>query len=114
MEAVIWIRESTEQSAVVMAAYETGNLVAARAGNRVFTGHWAETVEWAEKFEQAARFYDEMSTDLWRQELMEEFDIVYVWHGQKERETGGYDPAQAAYLKPVFENADVVIYAHRE
>jgi hypothetical protein len=111
IEAVKWLRENTEESSIVLAAYETGNYVAARAGNRVFIGHWAETVDWDNKNDQVTRFYDGSTNDDWRRELLENFDINYLWHGPAERGLGAFDPSEVPYMVPVFENEDTIIYA---
>jgi len=111
IEAVKWLRENTEESSIVLAAYETGNYVAARAGNRVFIGHWAETVDWDNKNDQVTRFYDGSTNDDWRRELLENFDISYLWHGPAERGLGAFDPGEVPYMVPVFENEDTIIYA---
>jgi uncharacterized membrane protein len=111
IEAVKWLRENTEESSIVLAAYETGNYVAARAGNRVFIGHWAETVDWDNKNDQVTRFYDGSTNDDWRRELLENYDINYLWHGPAERGLGAFDPGEVPYMVPVFENEDTIIYA---
>ena len=110
MKAVEWLRDNTDQSAIVMASYETGNLVAARAGNRVFIGHWAETVNWKDKYDQVSLFFDNAADDEWRESLIDEFGIDYVWYGRKEREIGDFNPEKSLYLIPAYAHDDVVIF----
>ncbi len=111
LEALKWLRENSDESSIVFAAYETGNFVAARAGNRVFIGHWAETVDWDDKFDQVDRFYNESTDDDWRKDILDDFDINYLWHGPAERSIGTFDPSAVPYLMPVYENSDTIIYA---
>ena len=110
LEAVSWLQENSERTTVVLAAYETGNYIAARAGNRVFIGHWAETVDWESKFDLVTRFYDDSTTDSWRIELINTYGITYIMHGPAEGALGSFDPSKAPYLKPVIENADTILY----
>jgi hypothetical protein len=106
LEVMEWIRDNTDRSAVVLSAYETGNYVAAHAGNRVVLGHWAETVDWDAKYEQTARFYSASTDDAMRIELLERYDVDYVWYGPMERDLGEFDPISVSYLIPVFDKAD--------
>jgi hypothetical protein len=99
MAAVRWLREQGERGGVVLGSYQTGNLVAARAGNPVFIGHWAETVDFAEKEELVARFFDAATADSWRQELLADYGVRYVWWGPREQELGAFRPEEAAYLQ---------------
>jgi hypothetical protein len=110
LEVVDWLHENTERTAVVLAAYETGNYVAARAGNRVVIGHWAETVNWEEKYDQTNRFYDGSTEDSWRRELIDSYGISYIWHGPTEKTLGTFDPSSASYLTPIYEVAGTKLY----
>ncbi len=111
--ATEWLRANTERSAVLLADYETGNYVAAHAGNRVVVGHWAETIDYAEKVQQVKRFLDPATDDAARRELLGRYHVAYVWMGPREGKLGGYDPTQASYLEPVYSNAGVTIYRVR-
>jgi hypothetical protein len=99
MAAVQWLRQEGERDGVVLGSYQTGNLVAARAGYPVLIGHWAETVDFAEKEALVARFFDATTADSWRQELLADYGIRYVWWGPREQELGAFRPAEAAYLQ---------------
>ncbi|MEW5987142.1 MAG: hypothetical protein AB1791_10950 [Chloroflexota bacterium] len=111
VEAVAWLRENTPRTAVVLGDYQTGNLVAARAGNRVVIGHWTETADFATKVTQVARFYSDTAGDAWRQEWLARYGVAYVWYGPRERSLGAFNPSRATYLQPVYEAADFSIFA---
>ena len=110
LEVVDWLQDNTDRADVVLAAYETGNYLAARAGNRVFIGHWAETVDWDLKFDQISRFFDSSTEDSWRRELINSHGIGYIWFGPTERNLGSFDPGTIPYLKQVFEKGDTKLY----
>jgi hypothetical protein len=109
MDAVRWLREQGERGGVVLGSYQTGNLVAARAGNPVFIGHWAETVDFAEKEELVARFFDAATADSWRQEMLADYDVRYVWWGPREQALGDFRADESKYLRPVYENQVVIL-----
>jgi hypothetical protein len=110
LEVIDWLQDNTERTDAVLAAYETGNYLAARAGNRVFIGHWAETVDWDLKNDQISRFFDSSTGDSWRRELINSHGIGYIWFGPAERNLGSFDPGTVPYLKQVFEKADTKLY----
>ncbi len=108
-EAVDWLRANTTRSDVVLGAYETGNLIAARAGNRVVVGHWAETVDWEAKLQETQDFYRANKDDAARRDFLARYHVAYVFVGPRERADGAIDMSRANYLKPVFSNSSVAI-----
>ena len=108
--ATAWLRQHTVRTAVVLGDYQTGNYVAAHAGQRVILGHWAETVDYEARKAAVAQFYDANSSDAWRQDFLRHLDVDYVWYGPRERQLGDFNPATASYLQPIFTHDDVQIY----
>lgn len=107
--AAHWLNEQGDL-AIVLADYQTGNFVAAYAGNPVMLGHWAETVDFLHKVTTVAHFYDKTTPDEWRQVYLAEFNVAYVWSGPRERALGGFEPAAAPYLTAVYANDTITIY----
>ncbi len=110
LAAFDWLEAQTAPDEVVLSAFDTGNVIPAYAGNRVFLGHGPETVRADEKKLLVARFFDALTDDPWRQSLLHEYGIDYVLIGPRERALGAFDPALADYLSPVYENESYVIY----
>jgi hypothetical protein len=110
VEAVDWVRQNVENSAVFIGDYQTGNFIPAQAGQRVVLGHWAETVDYEQRTVEVAQFYQSATPDAWRLALIEQYGIDYVWWGPRERELGGFVPETAVYLSPVYQNQTIVIY----
>jgi hypothetical protein len=102
LEAMDWLRAHTDPKDTVLCAYETGNYVPARAGNRVFLGLGSETVDSARKRVEVSRFFDAAATDAWRQQLLAENHIAYVLIGPNERALGTFDPKTVPYLLQVY------------
>ncbi|MBK7896068.1 MAG: hypothetical protein IPJ90_14570 [Anaerolineaceae bacterium] len=111
VESADWLRQNGAQTAVVLGSYQTGNFVAAWAGQRVMLGHWAETVDFVGKETAVHQFFAAETSHAWRQDLLDQFDIVYVWYGPREKELGTFDPATASYLNPVFQNESITIFS---
>ncbi len=111
LTAVTWLKENVPTTAVLIGAYQTGNLVAAQAGQRVMLGHWAETIDYEAKETAVAQFYDSSTSDEWRQNLIEEYNIAYIWYGPREQELGNFDPATFANSTAVYSNDTITIYA---
>lgn len=105
-----WLREN-EPEAIILGDYQTGNLVAATAGNPVMLGHWAETVDFDNKVTAVSQFFSESASHEWRQTLLADFNIGFVWYGPREKELGGFDPETAVYLHPIHQIDNITLYA---
>lgn len=111
LDAALWLKENAPDTAVVMADYQSGNFIAAHAGQRVVLGHWAETVDFPAKETAVAKFYaSNASADL-KEDLIEDYNISYVWYGPREQALGNFDPAADEMLRPVYSNGSITIYA---
>lgn len=110
VEAVTWLRANTGRAAIVLSAYETGNYIAAHAGNRVVLGHWSETPDWETKDREVFEFYSPAADTAWRREFLRQNRVAYIWHGAKERELGAFEPALMSFWQPVYRNEEVTIY----
>jgi hypothetical protein len=111
VDAVDWLHEHTSATDTVLASYRIGRYVPARAGNRVFIGHFHETMHLEEKQRLADSFFQNTSGDDARRRLLSDYGIRYVFHGPAEKEMGGFDPSEASYLTRVYANESVAIYS---
>ena len=111
VDAVDWLGESTERTDTVLASYRISRYIPARVGNRVFMGHFHETVQVESKKGMAESFFEETTSDDARRAFLAKYGISYVFHGPRERLVGEFDPSRAPYLTPVFDNASVQIYS---
>jgi uncharacterized membrane protein len=113
IKAVEWLRENGKQEAIVFSDYETGNYIASHAGNPVWQGHWAETVDWSNKSDLAEQFYSNDRDDAWRRQLLNRYAVSYVWYGELERQLGDFEPTGVDYLVPVYQDQEVTIFIFR-
>ena len=109
-EAIEWLAQETAPSDTVLASYGTGSYIPSRINHRVFAGYWAETARCKEKIGMVDRFFQEETPDAWRVGLLKGYDIAYVFYGPREALLGDFDPADSAYLSPVFDNDLITIY----
>jgi len=112
--AMDWLGGQAEPDDTVLSAFETGNVIPARTGIRVFIGHGPETLHFEEKQEAVRRFFTPATDDGWRQELLAQYGIAYVFCGPAERALGGWDPAGAPYLALVYDQEGYSIYRVKE
>jgi hypothetical protein len=110
LDALDWLRAHTVPDDVVLCAYETGNYVPARAGNRVFLGLGTETVDAERKRAEVRRFFDAGETDTWRTELLRQHRIGYLLVGPYERSLGEFDPGKAPYLIEAYASDSHTVY----
>jgi hypothetical protein len=102
--AMDWLAGRAGDDDIVLSAYESGNVIPARAHVRVFLGHGPETLYTEEKREAVRRFFDAATGDAWRQELIDQYSIDWVFYGPAEQVLGTWDPTEAPYLEPVYDN----------
>ncbi|MCL4264193.1 MAG: hypothetical protein KJ069_13300 [Anaerolineae bacterium] len=110
LAAVKWLQEQGD-SAVILADYQTGNLVAAYTGHPVMLGHWAETADYEGKVTAVAQFFDPATPDAQRQALLNQFNVRTIWFGPREQALGDFQPDAAPYLIPVYQNNTITLYA---
>ena len=113
MAAIQWLNRNSEPGAVVLSAFETGNVIPAYANLRVYVGHGPETLYAVPKTAEAARFFrDEMSAGD-RAALYADQRIRYVFYGATERalsRSSQGEPDWAQDLTLIYEDGDYAIY----
>lgn len=101
---------------VVLSSLPIGSYLPPYCGVTAYAGHWAETIDLGKKYEQVATFLRGAVADEWRISLLREQRIRYLYYGPLERAMGSqrgsapFDPAQASYLKPLYESDAASLY----
>ncbi len=108
--AMAWLLGQETWNEPVLSSDETGNLLGGQIGQKVVTGHWAETIDYVNTFRRVGLFFAEETTDNQRQDWLAEWGATYLYYGPYERGLGAFDPAQADYLEPVFTQGEVTVY----
>jgi uncharacterized membrane protein len=97
---------------LILSSSSSGCLIPALAARPVYVGHWSETPHAEQRAEESHRFYGDRGL---RPEARRVFlaarGIRYIYCGTIERALGGDHVAQDPFLRPVYRNAGVTIYA---
>jgi hypothetical protein len=108
--ALEWLRANSRPDEAVLSGLDLGNRIPAQAGNRVFFGHWSESIYAGAKAELVVRFFEDRMSDEERRDLLRRYRIAYIWHGREEQRLGRLDPARVPYFTPVYRSEDVTLY----
>jgi hypothetical protein len=114
--AFAWLqREATARNDLVLTTFGTtgqgsGGRIVAATGQRVFIGHWFETIHFEDKVAQVRQFYSAATPDEWRRNFLKDIGAAYVWYDDYARALGDWDPSNVGYLEPVFASDSVMIY----
>jgi hypothetical protein len=102
-----WLRNAPE--GVVVAEGWTSNLVPAFAGQVVYAGHWAQTIDYGTKLgEVRAVLAGEVTVDEGRRYFVER-GVRYLLIGPAERELSGGEIDPEAFGRVVFRSGDVEV-----
>jgi hypothetical protein len=105
-----WLEDHTSREAIVLCDFEVGNYIPAISGNMVYIGHSPLTLNFWGKWALVKRFFSESESDEFRIKFLKDNKIAYVFYGFREKALGGFDPAQAPFLKRVYQNQTVQIF----
>jgi hypothetical protein len=111
--ALDWLSGQAQSADVVLAAYDTGNYLPVRVVARLFLGHGLETVDAQEKKALLAHFFDGATDDAWRQRLLAQYGVDYVFWGPAERALGGFDAGHVPYLKQLYSAGGITVFEVR-
>jgi hypothetical protein len=56
--ALLWLDENTANDEVIISPYYLSNYIPAISGNKVYCGHWAQTIDFDNKCAQVTAFYE--------------------------------------------------------
>lgn len=114
VEAMQWLKSYDPAPNRIFTAYWTGSYLPFVTGDVVFVGQRYETVDFSTKRELSEMFFDAGTTDSWRQQLLRQNQIEFLFWGKAERDLGTYNPDNASFLAPLFQNSQVTIYTLKD
>ena len=100
----------TTSGQVVLASFDTSNALPAWAPLKTIIGHGPESIHLKELMPLVEQFYSSSSSDQARELLLEKFGIAYVLWGPAEQALGSWNPAEAGYLKKVYQESGFSIF----
>jgi hypothetical protein len=108
IEAMIWLGQHVEEGELVLSSYPTGNYFPAVMAGKVFAGQLDFTTDLEAKLSAVTQFWRAESGDVWRQQLLDEWGIDYVYQGRFERALMDEEVAPPGVI--VFDREGVIIY----
>jgi hypothetical protein len=110
VDAMRWMKERHNEDAAVLSTYKSGLYLPAYTGNRVYVGHWSETLRFNEKARTAEWALYALGDDAAKREFLKSQGIRYVYFGNFERMRGRFALAGAPYLDEIYNRGGVSIY----
>jgi hypothetical protein len=105
-----YIHDHADDFPVVLAAYDTSNALPAWAPVHTLIGHGPESIHLKEIQPRAEAFYQPVTSNQDRLDLIREFKIRYVFWGPLERQLGDWDPDSWPRLSSVYQNGDYQVF----
>ncbi len=108
IEAMIWLGQHVEEGEIVFSSYSAGNYFPAVMAGKVFAGQLYFTTDLQAKLSAVTQFWQAESEDAWRQQLLDEWKIDYVYQGRFERAMMDEEMVVPGVI--VYDREGVIIY----
>lgn len=107
-----WLRENVAADKIILASWFYGNLIPGFTGRRVFLGHQVQTIDFEKKRAFLDAFFSQL-TDEERQNFLRQEKIDYLFFGKDDYflRLGGFKPEEKDYLRTVYRQDGVQIFA---
>ncbi|MDD5557047.1 MAG: hypothetical protein PHN82_07345 [bacterium] len=109
VEAMRWMLERHNEDAPVLSTHRSGLYLPAYTGNRVYVGHWSETLRFNEKAAAADRVLFGPGGLDERERFLREQGIRYIYLGSFERMRGPFRMEGAPFLDEIYRAGGVRI-----
>jgi uncharacterized membrane protein len=110
VQALKWLQNNGTRSEVVLALPTVGQYVPGMTGKKAFVAHPEITADYQIKQGLAEQFFRCGTDDRWRVNLLQAFEIHYVFLGSEERRLGCGESFDRPYLKPIFVSQIGIVY----
>jgi hypothetical protein len=108
--AMIWLKDNTARTDVVLSKVTAGNYIPAYSGNYVYLGHNPETPMYSQKVDNVNQFFSGTMIPKDAQQFLKTEHISYVFYGPQEKDNNQKDIKQYSFLKEVFTSPYVTLY----
>jgi uncharacterized membrane protein len=108
--AIDYLQANAECDDVILSGYMVGNTLPAYVCIKSLIGHTSLTPFFNERVSDVDVFYDPLTPNSQRKELIDEFNIRYIYFGEEEGNNGESYLDQARFLKLVYQNPKIAIY----
>lgn len=111
LSAMKWIESNAKPQDVVLSSLTTGQYIPALTGTNAFLAHWAQTLDFYGKTEMVQEFFNPATSDARRKQIIDQYNVRYIFYGPSEQELGGYNPDRSSLISVVFTTPTVKVYA---
>lgn len=101
-----WLEDNLGENDVVLSDFYNSRLVIAYAGQRVYWGHWSETIDIARKNKEWENFCDGNFND----DFLVTSGITYLWWGKDIAEECVFNPNLSGLLEKVYSIEGIEIF----
>lgn len=110
IEALRWLEDHAAGDDVILSSLTIGQYIPAWTGARAYLAHWAQTLDFFSKSKNVELIFEEGSSPAFREAILNESSVDYLFYGPAERDLGAYSPQEADYLVEVYSQGVVTIY----
>jgi hypothetical protein len=110
VDAFRYLEDEADKNSVILTSHGTGNVLPAWVPVHVVLGHGPETANYDQVSQKIESFYGVQATDQDRIQILDEFNVDYVFWGPAEKALGDWDPDQAVILSPGYDQGPYKIY----
>jgi hypothetical protein len=110
LAAFQWIEDNGRADDVVLSSFDIGHYLPGFTGSRAFLANAVMTMDFFYKHDAVSAFYGDRMSDDERLQLLQRYNVRYIFHGPAERRLGNYDPEQSSLFTQVFSSAETSVY----
>lgn len=101
-EALLWLKENSLPNSIIISTYNIGNHIPAYMNQRVYLGHWAQTIDLEKKKSDIDNYFK-------NQKEIELEKNTYIWYGIDEKKLNP-EFKQPKDSELIFQNKKIIIY----
>lgn len=111
LNALLWLEDNIQAEDVVLSSITLGQYIPVMTGGHAFLAHWAQTLDYFEKERIVQTFFASTTSEAWRQKILHQYSVDYIYYGSVEREIGSFVSEEMVdYLRPVLDGSEVKVY----
>lgn len=111
VDAMRWMKENHNEDAAVLSTYRSGLYIPPYTGNRVYVGHWSETLKFDDKRRAADWVLYSPGNEGLKVRFLREHGIEYIYFGNFERMRGRFALEGAPYLQKMYDSGGASIHS---
>lgn len=111
--AMAWLESNAQPEDITLSSLTIGQYIPALTGTHAFLAHWAQTVDYYGKEDMVNKFFSQTSPDAYRRQIVDDFQVDYIFYGPAEQQLGSYRLDASPLLEQVYTSPKVKIYRVR-